>query len=52
MQGGAAAHVRPAGQTADGRQSTAADAAAAVEHVPRWDLDDGDSWYKRQQVTA
>ena len=52
MQAGAAAHVRPATQAPDGRQSTAANAAAGVQHVPRWDCNDSDTWYKRQQVTA
>ena len=52
MSAGAATSVKPAASNS-GQQptkgQTAGDSAAAPD-LPRWDLNDGDTWYKRQQV--
>lgn len=54
MEAAAATSMKPADD--DAEQQTAepqpsGKAAAAHELTPRWDLSDGDAWYKRQQVT-
>lgn len=52
MSAGAATSVKPAASNF-GQQSAKEQPAgnsAAAPDLPRWDLNDGDTWYKRQQV--
>lgn len=55
MEAAAATSIKPAGDAAAEQQAAEPQpsgkaAAAANEVTPRWDVSNGDAWYKRQQV--